>query len=746
MERMIGKRFRRWPAAAALAVGLVCGSPVLAQQEPNRWAFTPAKDTFSPAALLDLRGLNEEVAGQSGFVKVGKDGQFLLGDGQPIRFWAVNTAAYEKGARSVAPNLDRHARFLAKRGVNMVRFHGNITPERVLTEIDTRERDNLWRLVAAMKKQGIYVTFSPYWANSSRVKPAMGVPDAGEAGNHGLLFFDPKLQAAYKGWLKQVLTEKNPYTGLPLAQDAALAIIQLQNEDSLLFWTSQSIQKDAAVELRQQFAKFAAAKYGSLDKARAAWKDAAVKEDNFAAGEAGLYIIWFLTQDSADPGQRQRLADQMQFFTETMADFNRMITDYLRKELGCRQLINAGNWRTADDVRMMDAQRYADSVDEVLGVNRYVDGLHEGPNAGWAIVNGDKFTDDSVLLSPRRLSVSLKQVQGRPMIIPESNWVPPLGYQSEGPFLVAAYGSLSGVGPFYWFATGEEDWRQPGSANGYMPSEGKWVCATPMILGQWPAAALVYRLGYVKKGVPAVEEQQTTADLWLRRTPIIAEDPGFDPNRDQGKTAPQSNIKGGVDPLAFLVGPVTVRYDGDPAKSKVINLKPYLDHEKQIVRSNTGELVWDYGRGVCTLDAPKAQGVCGFLKKGGSFKLHDLEVRSADDYAAVLAVALDDEPLGQSSRILVQCGTTERPTGWRTKPTEIKVDKATRPGEEVVSFGQAPWQIVEAHTTVLIRNPALKTAQVLDANGMNVRQVNLLDEGGLKKLTFPPDALYVVLQ
>jgi hypothetical protein len=279
-----------------------------------------------------------------------------------------------------------------------------------------------------------------------------------------------------------------------------------------------------------------------------------------------------------------------------------------------------------------------------------------------------------------------------------------------------------------------------------MPSEGKWVCATPMILGQWPAAALAYRQGYVRKGTPAVEEQRTLADLWLRRMPIIAEDPGFDPNRDQGKMASQSNIKGGVDPLAFLVGPVSVHYDGDPSQSKVVDLKPFIDRDKQIVRSITGELVWDYGRGICTLDAPKAQGVCGFLKKVGTFKLHDIEVRSDDDYATVLAVALDDKPLAQSARILVQYGTTERPTGWQTKPAEIKVDKATRPGEEVVSFGQAPWQIVEAHATVLIRNPTLMTAQVLDANGMSVRPVALQDEGGLKKFTFPPDALYVVLQ
>ena len=48
-----------------------------------------------------------------------------------------------------------------------------------------------------------------------------------------------------------MLTEKNPYTGIALAQDPALAIIQIQNEDSLLFWSSQGIKGAARKELQR---------------------------------------------------------------------------------------------------------------------------------------------------------------------------------------------------------------------------------------------------------------------------------------------------------------------------------------------------------------------------------------------------------------------------------------------------------------------------------------------------------------
>jgi hypothetical protein len=532
-----------------------------------------------------------------------------------------------------------------------------------------------------------------------------------------------------------------------LAQDPALAIIEIQNEDSLLFWTSQAIKGSAKRELRRQFGAFLVTKYGSLEKAKQAWSGAAPtpdqdEADDFAHGEAALYTIWELTQHQGGEGQQHRCADQMQFFAESMYHFNHMVGDYLKKELGCKQLVNAGNWRAADNVTMLDAERWSYTANDVMAVNRYYSGAHEGQNSGWAIVNGDRFTDESVMLRPREFPLTLKQVDGFPMLITESSWVPPLGYQSEGPFLVAAYQSLTGIDAFYWFATGEEDWRQPGSANGFMPSEGKWVCATPMLMGQWPAAALMYRRGYVKKGEPVVYEQRALEDLWRRRMPIIAEDSGYDPNRDQARIAQASNVKDGINPLAYLVGPVVVKYGGDPAQSQVAELGEFIREDKKLIQSNTGELELDYGKGRCALNSPKAQGVTGFLKQGGVIKLADVEIQSSDDYATVLVVSMDDKPLKDSAKILVQVGTTERPSGWKTKPAQV----SGRPGEEVVRFGRAPWMVVGSHVSLSMANSRISRARSLDPNGVPVKDLPLESAAGRKRFEFPRDVLYVVLQ
>ena len=56
---------------------------------PGFFAWEPDIDAFSADALIDLRGLNEEVAGRHGYVKAKNNG-FALGTGRPVKFWAVN--------------------------------------------------------------------------------------------------------------------------------------------------------------------------------------------------------------------------------------------------------------------------------------------------------------------------------------------------------------------------------------------------------------------------------------------------------------------------------------------------------------------------------------------------------------------------------------------------------------------------------------------------------------------------------
>jgi hypothetical protein len=729
-------------------------------QFPQQWFFNPKPDDFDRDAFLDLRSLNEMVAGESGFIAVSQDGDFVDGRGKPIRFWGINTNVYEalpQYSSHPPRDLDRHARWLAKRGINMVRWHGSAYPNAGAkggasdnpAEVNRKSLDGVWRLVASMKKQGIYTTVSPYWAADLKIPAKWGVGGPDKLDAHGVLFFNPKMQEIYKGWLKTLFAEKNPHTGIPLKDDPAVAIIQIQNEDSLLFWTFGGLHAEQKAILGKQFGAWAAKRYGSFDKAKQAW-NAALKDDDSAKEIFGLYGSWDLTRGAPkwDANKSKRLADQLEFLTETMRAFNQSIVDYLRNDLGCKQVVNCGNWRSADPFLLDDCERYSYGPGEVVGVNHYFSPPHLGEHRGWAVVAKDTYQNLSILQEPRELPVSLKQTRGKAMILPESAWVTPNEYQAEGAFLAAAYQSLSGVDCFYWFATSTTEWMPPTSANGFMKdSIGKWVVATPTQLGQFPAAAFLFRNALVKKGTPAVVEHRPLADMWNRKPPLIAEDPGYDPNRDTGDTAKKAGVTA-VNPLAYLVGPVEVVYGSDSKNTIVADLKPYLDEVKKTVTSNTGELQLDWKRQIATIDAPSAQGVCGFLKNaGGTFQTKTLSIRSENEYAAVLVVALDGKPLAETEKAIVQVGTRCRPSGWQERSAGVTVEgKKPFAGKEVLKVGESRWAVEITQVTLEIANPAFASAVLLDENFNVVRNLDGVRKSGKFTLQIPREAMYVGLR
>jgi hypothetical protein len=723
------------------------GAPIASSKEGQSWAFRPGRDPFSPAAIWDLSQLNEKTAGEHGFIGLSPDGNsFVRGDGQPIRFW---------GGLSGGSNIPRvkqdqrlliyHARFLAKRGVNIVRLFAYLQPKKEgsrVTDIDAAELDMIYRTVAAMKRVGIYAMISPFWPSAAHLQRSWGVADPGVDNCSGLLFFDPVLQRGYKAWLKRVYADVNPYTGVPLAKDPAIAMIQIQNEDSLLFWTVQSIKGQAMKNLCKLYGDWLLKKYGSMERVRAAWRGCTHPDDDFSGGKPAIFIVWELTQDARNQkgekgGRGVRLSDQAEFVGRLMFDFNREIARYLREELGCRQLINAGNWRTADQVILDDVERWSYTANDVIGKNQYFQGLHNGVNAGWQIRSGQVFTSKSFTTTPQPSPLCVRQVVGHPFIISEGLWVPPLLYQAEGPIIVAAQSCLTGLDAFFWTGMVVEDWDT---------TDVKWTFAVPMTLGQFPAAALVFRKAYLREGPVVVHEERGLQDLWDRKLPLIAEEGAWDPNRDTGQMPLGTPFKAGVDPLAYLVGRVEVKYDGDPSRSTAMDLTRYIDTKRERVRSATGEIESDLARGIYRINAPKAQGVTGMLKKAGLQKLADVTIGSSNEYASVTVVSLDDKPIANSARLLVQIGTTFRPTGWKEEPARIPTKEGPVDGSRIVNAGGLPWRVEQMHGAIGVKNASISKATALDPNGMAVSDIPIWKRDGEIQIKLPSNALYVCLE
>jgi len=150
--------------------------------------------------------------------------------------------------------------------------------------------------------------------------------------------------------------------------------------------------------------------------------------------------------------------------------------------------------------------------------------------------------------------------------------------------------------------------------------------------------------------------------------------------------------------------------------------------------------------GLVYVDAPQAQGVTGFLSRRDSHHLTDMELSCGNEYATVLVVSLDAEPIARSRQLLIQVGTTARPSGWRERPTRVGKDEHATEGFEIVDHGTAPWLVEDVDAVLTLRNSNVTEAVKLDPNGYAVkfRPVETLEDG--IRIRLPRNAKYTILR
>jgi len=730
---------------------------VSCQQQPEPWAFEYPGDEFTQEALLDLRYLNEDYAGEHGFIGLSEDGEsFVREDGEPILFWPVNGGGSTRGMSD--EELAWHARFLAKQGVNMNRWHGSINPSGKGTsifDVDTAEVDAIWRFVAAMKKEGIYSTISPFWPHNGHmggwVPEEWGID--GYSGKDELwevLYFNDHLKEAYKTWVKYLYTEVNPYTGVALKDEPAVGIIQIENEDGVFFWTMQGIKPELKELVGRLFADWLKEKYGSLAAAYQAWDGVKLSGDHPEKGVLDLYGTWEMVQE-VEGGKAERLADQTEFYAYRQRSFYDDIHDYYRNELGCKQLVNPNNWKTASPQKLNDLERYTYLGCEVPAVNRYYAPGHFGQDNGWRINPGHFYQGESCLKNPLKLPVNVKQTAGAPFMITESGWNPPHVYQSEAPPLIAAYQALTGHDAYYWFyitskAYMEFPYFEFTKDSAGMYAMNRWTYSTPGGIAQFPAYALMFRNGYIQEGETMVHEVRDLESMWHREDALISEETSFDPNRDQLEGIVTTEVHSELNPFAFLTGPVKATYGGDPADTYVSDKLPELiDMEAGTVESVTGELLFDHANGIFRFESEKAAGLSGFLGEQGTFDLQDIGVKTQNEYVSIGVVSIDEKPIRESGRLLVQTGTTYRPTDWEQEPATYETENDTLEGYRIINTGKMPWLAQPTMVELTVKNPGLTKAVLLDLAGYPVRELDLKKSGDGVKVKLPPESLYVVL-
>ena len=703
--------------------------------EPGWFAWEPDADPFT-ASPIDMRGLNETEAGINGHIVVKGEGFAHEKTGKPERFWATNAGG---DFLNLPPaQMDYLARHLAKYGVNMVRIHTGYWKEDDYTKPDPAKIDKLQRFVAAMKKQGIYTSVSmyfPLW-----LKP-QGLPGYnGNKNPFALLFFSPDFQATYRGWWKAILATKSPYTGLTLAEDPAVAIAELVNEDSNLFWTFtpyENIPAEQMAILEKQFGDFLTKRYGGVDKALSAWGGGGVRGDDANAGRAGFMPLYdvFSKRD-------RRAQDTARFLTETQAAFFASTAKYLRTDLGYKGLVYGSNWITADPARLGPLDKLSNIGNglNLLDRHGYFDPFHEGERAGYSLNDGEKYDDRTALTfqAAKRadgqsfaMPIMDLRYNDLPSIITEINYPMPNRFRAEQPLLTAAYASLQGTDGVYFFALTAPTWQG---------THGKFDTQTPVTMGQFPATAYLYRKGLVAPGAKVVTAALSTADLYALNGAPVQAPVNLEAFRAKdvpaGKAVSVAKLDA-IDPLAFFVGKVGITMDASgAAKSEAVDLTRYINKDAKVVKSVTGELAWNYDAGRMIVNTKQAQGVTGFLAKAGTVTLGDVAITSPLEYGTVILVSLDDKPIATSGKLLLQVMTEDKNYGWQTEGDANGV-------RTIKSVGTAPIMVKNVSGMVSLLRPdaGSLTATALDANGYKTGVV-----GTAKSLQLSPTVLYYLLE
>jgi Carbohydrate binding domain/Secretion system C-terminal sorting domain len=174
-------------------------------------------------------------------------------NGQRMRFWGVNCVA--GGALPPTDKAQQIAGRMRKMGINLVRLHhldnpnwgGDLT-SLILNTAGTRSLnpitvDRLDKFISQLKSQNVYINMN---LNVSRTFQVIdGVAGADSMPNFGkeVTLFDPYLETLQKEYAQQVLTHINPYTGISLANDPVMAVMEMNNENTLYgAWKEEALK------------------------------------------------------------------------------------------------------------------------------------------------------------------------------------------------------------------------------------------------------------------------------------------------------------------------------------------------------------------------------------------------------------------------------------------------------------------------------------------------------------------------
>lgn len=675
-------------------------SPLVVEPGPD-WA--PYRHTLevAPGGVFDRSRTVDAPAGRHGPLVVTPQGRFEFAGrpGERARFWGVNlcvTANFLEGDEA-----DRVAERLARSGYNAARIHHYdrwlVRNQGASAEPDPAQLDRLDRLFAALKRHGLHVSIDLYSARDFTAAEiaAMGIAPGEDVRNafKALMPVDEAAFAAWARFARELLTHRNPHTGLTWAEDPALVGVCPVNEDTISVWIRHS-----PTARRRYEALFAD------------WWEAAENRASFG--------------DDRDAGFHA-------FIHERQAAGDVRMRDFLRS-LGVVAPLTGANFETTRPlVRLRERHDYVD-------VHLYWDhpqfpGTHWRPPFEFRQASATR----AAARTPRELMPA--RVWGRPFVVSEFNYVRPNRYRAEGGVIMPAYASLQdwdGVFNFEYAMT-----RESAVAGGVAATFS--LADDPIGLLADRISALVFLRGDIAPARHAISFAVNGPGAYApagRTFPDVFSRLGLVARIGSGTESPAEAVAlHGLDAVVTgadaAEGGAYVADDALPARLVADGVLPagLVGEDGGRYSSDTGQIEIRPHAGSMRVVTPRSELFA--LPAGSTVEGDRVAVRNGDVFCTVSVVSVDDRPITTSERLLVAHLTDALPAGMRFANARRTRLEAKGEGPHLVRAG-------EAEIRLGLTAGREWRAWALDAAGVRLREVPLARDGDvwiLRAATVTPE-------
>ncbi len=629
-----------------------------------------ATEAYSP---VDVSFLLDAPAGKHGLIQV-LNGHLATGDGQRIRLWGVNITDWSKGSRQIPSKQDAPlwAATLARFGVNCVRFQfldleaprGLIAAGRPDTRIlDPDQLDREDYFIAQLKKRGIYIDFNLLVGR--HFKAGDGVKNANLLGQgaKGTSLFDARLIELQKEYARELLTHRNPYTGLDYTRDPAVALIEINNENALdigyrppsPFYTQ---------ELTGMYNKWLAAH-------RTPQQIAALRQIAGVTGDqAEVPLMFWRGQAATAPPER--FYAEAEFYNDAQRDYFSGMEDYLKHTLGSQSLVIA----TAD-------HSHSNSGYPILMATMgsdVIDG-HDYWEHPYQYVRKSPMVDDP--FNSTVVELSRSAIAGKPYTVSEVNEPFPNNYAGEQIPILAAYGAMQDWNAIMWYTF------EPKQDPAWKPNVGDPfdISLDPVKMPELAAGALLFLRGDVAAARQIVDRSYSARQVYDSMLLPTTECPYFTPGFPL-QLPLEHEMR-----ISSFAGPPTQSFAQSAAPNPI--------------RSDTGQLAWFHsapGTGLVTVDSPRSQALIGFVR-AHTVADSNLAAQVENTFCVIQLSSLDGKPISRSSKLLLVAGGRVENTGQRWNTA----------GTDVTNWGQSPTLIEPVKGTLVLKRLAPARALQLQA-------------------------------